>query len=71
MTHSFQWLRCPHGISAFAIGGDDGSTRLTSGKCCKVWDTIEEIPVSIRDLRETVNELECVIDAMEHEEEKA
>lgn len=51
----FTFEKCPHGFKALALSdGEGGGTRLTSGKCCGTWTTVESFVVDGEDVIEEV-----------------
>lgn len=59
--------RCPIHAKfwSISIDHDCGGTRMTPGKCCGRWETIESWALSARDWQELINE---ATEAMEQAE---
>lgn len=43
-----------HGFTAISINGNNGGTRITSGKCCGAWKTIRRWKMDGKKLSDAV-----------------
>jgi hypothetical protein len=61
--------RCPnHGCFSISIDNETGGTRLTDNKCCGRWDIVKRFPMTEKQLRNIVIEIECASEQLESEE---